>query len=133
MEQPWQEWVQRADMGNSAERAAWLGSSSAPPKPWVWLVPHNLHGVILLSGLGWSPQNLQDEGALGSGYAPSGASGKEPACQCRRLRRQVPSLGREDPLEKGMATCSRIPAWRIPWTEEPGGLQSIVLQRVRHD
>ena len=36
---------------------------------------------------------------------------------------RVPSLGREDPLEKGMATHSRILAWRIPWTEEPGGLQ----------
>ena len=38
---------------------------------------------------------------------------------------QVQSLGWEDPLEKGMATCSSILAWRIPWTEEPGTLQSI--------
>ena len=38
---------------------------------------------------------------------------------------QVQSLGREDPLEKGMATHSSILAWRIPWTEEPGGLQSM--------
>ena len=45
----------------------------------------------------------------------------------------VPSLGREDPLEKGMATHSSILAWRSPWTEEPGGLQSIGSQRVRHD
>ena len=37
---------------------------------------------------------------------------------------QVQFLGREDPLEKGMATHSSVPAWRIPWTEEPGGLQS---------
>ena len=43
------------------------------------------------------------------------------------------SLGREDPLEKGMATHSSILAWRIPWTEEPGGLQSMGSQRVRHD
>ena len=42
-------------------------------------------------------------------------------------------LGREDPLEEGMATHSDILAWRIPWTEEPGGLQSIGLQRVGHD
>ena len=42
----------------------------------------------------------------------------------------VRSLGRADPLEKGMATHSRILAWRIPWTEEPGGLQSMGLQRV---
>ena len=45
----------------------------------------------------------------------------------------VQSLGREDPLEKGMATHSSILAWRIPWTEEPGGLQSMLSQRVRHD
>ena len=45
----------------------------------------------------------------------------------------VPSLGWEDPLEKGKATHSSSLAWRIPWTEEPGGLQSIGLQRVRHD
>ena len=45
----------------------------------------------------------------------------------------VRSLGREDPLEKEMATHSSILAWRIPWTEEPGGLQSTGLQRVRHD
>ena len=45
----------------------------------------------------------------------------------------VGSLGREDPLEKGMATHSSILAWRIPWTEEPGGLQSTGLQRVGHD
>ena len=55
---------------------------------------------------------------------PQGAtSGKEPACQ---------SLGQEDPLEEGMATHSSILAWRIPWTEKPGRLQSIGLQRVRH-
>ena len=46
---------------------------------------------------------------------------------------QVQSLGQEDPLEKGMATHSSILAWRIPRTEEPGGLQSRGLQRVGHD
>ena len=46
---------------------------------------------------------------------------------------QVRSLGREDPLEEGMATHSSILVWRISWTEEPGGLQSIGSQRVRHD
>ena len=45
----------------------------------------------------------------------------------------VRSLGREDPLEEGMATHSSILAWRIPWTEEPGGLQSMRSQRVGHD
>ena len=46
---------------------------------------------------------------------------------------QVRSLGREDPLEKEMATHSRILAWKISWMEEPGGLQSMGSQRVRHD
>ena len=46
---------------------------------------------------------------------------------------RVRSLGWEDPLEKGTATHSSILAWRIPWTEEPGGLQSMGSQRVRHD
>ena len=45
----------------------------------------------------------------------------------------VQSLGQEDPLEKEMATHSSILAWRIPWTEEPGGLQSTGSQRVGHD
>ena len=46
---------------------------------------------------------------------------------------QVWSLGWEDPLEEGMATRSSILAWRIPWTQEPGGLQSTGSQRVGHD
>ena len=46
---------------------------------------------------------------------------------------QVQSLDREDLLEKGIITQSNILAWRIPWTEEPGRLQSMGLQRVRHD
>ena len=45
----------------------------------------------------------------------------------------VQSLGQEDPLEEELATHSSILAWRIPWTEEPGGLQSMWSQRVRHD
>ena len=58
-------------------------------------------------------------------------SAKESASQCRRW--QVGFLGQEDPLEKEMATYSSILAWKIPWTEEPGGLQSMGLQRVGHD
>ena len=46
---------------------------------------------------------------------------------------QVQFLGEEDPLEKEMATHSSILAWRIPWTEEPGGLQSMESQRDVHD
>ena len=46
---------------------------------------------------------------------------------------QVQSMGQEEPLEKGMEIYSFMPPWRIPWTEEPGGLQCVGLQRVGHD
>ena len=46
---------------------------------------------------------------------------------------RIQSLGWEDPLEEDMATHSSILAWEIPWTEEPGGLQSMGLQRIRQD
>ena len=55
---------------------------------------------------------------------------KESACNAGDW---VRSLGREDPLEKDMGTHSSILAWEIPWTEEPGGLQSMGSQRVRQD
>ena len=45
----------------------------------------------------------------------------------------IQSLGGEDPLEEGVATHSSILAWRVPWMDEPGGLQSIGLQRVGHN
>ena len=51
----------------------------------------------------------------------------------QEIETQVGSLGQEDPLEKEMATHSRILAWRIPWTEEPGRLQSMGSHRIRHD
>ena len=58
---------------------------------------------------------------------------KNPLPVQERKELRVPSLGQEDPLEEGMVTHSSILAWRIPRTEEPGGLQSMVLQRLRHD
>ena len=60
---------------------------------------------------------------------PGGSDGKEYAM----WDTQVQSLGQEDPLEKGMATHSSFLSWRIPWTEEPGGLQSMASQRAGHD
>ena len=57
---------------------------------------------------------------------PSGSVGKESTCN-------EGDLGWEDPLEKEMATQSSTPAWRIPWTEEQGRLQSVGLQRVGQD
>ena len=56
------------------------------------------------------------------------ASGQESACSAEPQEMQFPSLGPEEPLQKGIATHPSILAWRIPWTEEPGGLQSIGLQ-----
>ena len=58
---------------------------------------------------------------------------KNPPAMQETQETRVQSLHGEDPLEEDMATHSRILAWKIPWTEEPGGLQSKVLQRVGHD
>ena len=64
---------------------------------------------------------------------PSGSVVKNLPTVPKMQETQVQSLSWEDPLEEGMATHSSILAWRIPWTEEPGGLQSMGSQRVRHD
>ena len=61
---------------------------------------------------------------------PGGSAGKESACNAGDLG-LIP--GWEDPLEKGTATHSSILTWKIPWTEEPGGLSSMGSQRVGHD
>ena len=58
---------------------------------------------------------------------------KNPPANTGDIEMQVQSLGQKDPLEEGMATHSSILAWKIPWTEEPGGLQSIGSERVRND
>ena len=64
------------------------------------------------------------------GLPPGGSGAKNlPAVQETWLQ----SLGQEDVLEQKMGNYSRIHAWKIPWTEKPGGLQSIGSQRVRHD
>ena len=59
---------------------------------------------------------------------PDGSAGKASACDAEDTGDRVWSLGQEDPLEEGMATQSYIIAWQIPWTEEPGGLQSVGSQ-----
>ena len=58
---------------------------------------------------------------------------KNPPAMQETQKIQVPSLSWDDPLEEGMATYFSILAWRIPWTEEPGKLQSMGLQRDGHD
>ena len=64
---------------------------------------------------------------------PDGSAGKESACIAGDIGDSVSSLGWEDPPEEGMATHSSILAWRIPWPEEPDGLQSIGSQRIGYD
>ena len=66
---------------------------------------------------------------LGGGGFPGGSDGKVSAMQETRVR----SLGQEDPLEKEMAAHFSTLAWKIPWTEDPGRLQSMGSQRVGHD
>ena len=58
---------------------------------------------------------------------------KNPPAMQETQETEVQSLGREDSLKAEMATFSSTPAWRIPWTEEPGGLQSMQTHRVRQD
>ena len=64
------------------------------------------------------------------GSHPGGSNGKEYACNAGDPG-SIP--GSEEPLEEGMTTDSSLVPWRIPWTEESGGLQSMGLQRVRHN
>ena len=66
---------------------------------------------------------------------PGVSSGKQSVCQCRRFRQEtwVRSSGQGDPLEEEMATHSSILVWKIPWTEEHGGLQFLELPRTRHN
>ena len=63
---------------------------------------------------------------------PDGASGNAADIMLETQEMQAPSLGWQDPLEKGMAIHCNILLWGIPWTEEPGGLQSTGLQRTEH-
>ena len=93
--------------------------------------PYNLQSPFILLILNFTIRILEQL-AVRMDF-PGGASGKEPTCQCRRHETHVQSLGQEDPLEEEMATQFSILAWRIPWTEEPGRLWSIVSQRVEHD
>ena len=98
-----------------------LGRSSEEEKsysPLFW--PGEFHGL-------YSPWDCKE-----SEDFPGGSAVKNLLANARPQEMPVPSLGQEDPLEKEMATCSSILAWKIPWTQEPGRLQSMGSQRVRH-
>ena len=81
-----------------------------------------LHALALLCCL----KHMAQWWITGPHEFPGGSDGKDSACSAG-------GLGQEDPLEKGMATHSSILAWRSPWTEEPGGLESMGSQRVSQD
>ena len=101
----------------------------------MWLVSHSyclcsycLFFLILMSFF------LENISKSRYAYTCGGISVKEPTYQCKRHNETgVQSLAQEDPLEEDMTTHSSVLAWRIPWTEEPGGLQSIGSQRLRQD
>ena len=89
---------------------------------------------LLVQALGWKWWKMQNLGAsnLECGL-PTWLSGRDSTYQPRSHRMWVQSQGWEDPLGEEMATLSSILTWKIPWTEEPVGLQSIGLQRVGHN
>ena len=70
---------------------------------------------------------------MGSGASQVAPVVKNPPANAGDIRDEGSILDMEDPLEEDMATHSRILAWRLPWTEGPGGLQSLGRQRVGHD
>ena len=79
------------------------------------------------------PQTADSQSALGCMWFVTSPSQGQGSWSWNGTTTQVSRLGREDPLEKEMATHSSILAWRIPWIEEPGRLPSMWWQRVRHD
>ena len=88
--------------------------------------------IWTVRGWGLTLPSCKEKSFCDTGF-PSGSVVKSlPAVQ-ELHETQVQSLGREDALEKDVATYSSVLAWRSPWTEEPGGLWSMGLQRVGHD
>ena len=115
---------------HALEKAMALHSSTLAWKIPGMGEPGGLPSMVLQRvGHDWS--DLAEAAAFSQGL-PLRVVKNPPATQ-EAQKMWVRSLGREDPLEKGMATHSSILAWRIPWTEMPGGLQSIGSQRVGHD
>ena len=105
------------------------------PSILAWEIPWMEEpGGLLSMGSHRVGHDWSDLAAAAFPRLPPWLSGKESTCQCRRLQSLwVQSLGWEDPLEEKMVTRSSILVWRIPRTKEPGRLQSIGSQRVRHD
>ena len=83
--------------------------------------------------MGWASKSKQNQMLFFSPRLTDGSVVKNSPAMQEMKETQVQSLGQEDLLEKETATHFSILAWEIPWTQEPGWLQSIGLQRVRHD
>ena len=116
-------------------KPAFPSPSSFPPSPPSspsCLLPSFLL-QMLIEILLWARQMIQYCVVTKFGDFLSGSAVKNLAAMQEMHETCIQSLGQGDPLEEGMATHSSILAWEIPWTEEPGRLQSIALQRVRHD
>ena len=92
----------------------------------LWVRPSDL---LLVNRISLNEQNTMK--VMGSAASQVALVVKNPLANARDIRTWVRSLGQEASLEKGRATHSSILAWIIPWTEEPGGPQSIGLQRVK--
>ena len=102
---------------------------------WSWLAPWHMWGSASYEWpqLGWTQISSTSHISSAVYQGIFSWQWQDPKNLPAMQETWVLSLGWEDPLEKGMATHSSILAWRSPWTEEPGGLQSLGLQRVRHD
>ena len=124
---------------------AWWAAVHGVTKSWTWLsdftFPFHFHALekemaTHSNVLAWRIPGTGEPGGLpsmGSHRVGHDWSDSAAAAAAAIQETQTWSLGREDPLEKGVATHSSILAWRSPWTEEPGGLQSIGWKRVGHN
>ena len=129
------DWGQEEKGTTEDEMAGWHHQLDAHESEWTLGVGDGQGGLVCcdswgrkeldtIEWLNWTEHWGKTRKDMGR---PKWLSGKEPACQCN-----VQSLGQKDPLEKEMTTHSSILAWRIPWTEEPGGY-SAGSQKIRHD
>ena len=97
---------------------------------WAWGL---LRAVFLLKRHPCQVRPTRDQGQMNLSAGEVVLVVKTLPARARDKTGRFPSLGPEDPLEEDMATHSSVLAWRLPWTEEPGGLQSVGSQRVKHN
>ena len=130
--------LQSSCLENPVDKGAWWATVHEITKRWTWVTelhPVGLRATLLQSGLILTNDICSDPASKQGHILRWGLN--MVALMVKNLPAvwgpQVLSLGWEDPLEERMATHSSILAWRIPWAEEPGGLESMGSQRVGHD